>query len=273
MFVYVGAYTESPAGTADGISVYRFDPQTGALSLIQVAPGSPNPSFLALAPDRRHLYAVSELDAGGVRSFVRNPVTGELSALNEQSSHGSSPCYISVDPSGRYALVTNYGDGVVTALPIATDGHLQPATGVVQQEGSSVVAGRQDGPHAHMTRATPDGRYVLATDLGAGFARDQHVETPRQLAFRFVLEPLVQPAGDDQPEDAVAEEFEPFVAVGAGAGMSQRAFEQRQIAGPVSERALEIVAEIVAAHSASFPEKVLPIRSTRRALNQVHGFQ
>jgi len=167
MFVYVGAYTERPAGTADGISVYRFDPQTGALSLSQVAAGSPNPSFLALAPDGRHLYAVSELDAGGVRSFVRNPVTGELSALNHQPSHGSSPCYISVDPTGRYALVANYGDGVVTALPIAADGHLQPATSVVQQEGSSVVAGRQDGPHAHMVRTTPDGRYVLATDLGA----------------------------------------------------------------------------------------------------------
>jgi 6-phosphogluconolactonase len=189
MFVYVGAYTESPAGTADGISVYRFDPQTGALSLIQVAPGSPNPSFLALAPDRRHLYAVSELDAGGVRSFVRNPVTGELSALNEQSSHGSSPCYISVDPSGRYALVANYGDGVVTALPIATDGHLQPATGVVQQEGSSVVAGRQDGPHAHMIRATPDGRYVLATDLGAD----------RIFVFRLNLE-----SGQLEPNDAGA---------------------------------------------------------------------
>ena len=161
MFVYVGAYTESPAGTADGISVYRFDPQTGALSLSQVAAGSPNPSFLALAPDGRHLYAVSELDSGGVRSFVRNPVTGELSALNHQPSHGSSPCYISVDPTGRYALVANYGDGVVTALPIAADGHLQPATSVVQQEGSSVWPGDRMGRTRTWSGPTPDGRYVL----------------------------------------------------------------------------------------------------------------
>jgi 6-phosphogluconolactonase len=167
MFVYVGAYTEPPAGTAQGISVYWLDPDSAALSLVQVAQGVANPSFLALSPDRRHLYAVSELDAGGVRAFSSNSETGHLSALNHQSSHGSSPCYISVDAAGRYVLVANYGDGVVTALPIAADGHLQPATAVVQQEGSSIVAGRQDGPHAHMIRATPDGRFVLATDLGA----------------------------------------------------------------------------------------------------------
>jgi 6-phosphogluconolactonase len=194
MFVYVGAYTESPAGSADGISVYRFDPQTGALSVIQVAPGSPNPSFVALSPDRRHLYVVSELDVGGVRSFVRNPVTGELSALNHQPSHGSSPCYISVDPTGRYALVANYGDGVVTALPIAADGHVQPATSVVQQEGSSVVAGRQDGPHAHMIRVTPDGRYVLATDLGAD----------RIFVYRLDLESGLLESNDAGPASAAS---------------------------------------------------------------------
>jgi 6-phosphogluconolactonase len=167
MFIYVGAYTEPPAGTAKGISVYWLDPDSAALSLVQIAPDVANPSFLALSPDRRHLYAVSELDAGGVRAFSRSGETGHLSALNHQSSHGSSPCYVSVDPGGRYALVANYGDGVVTALPIAVDGHLQPATAVVQQEGSSVVAGRQEGPHAHMIRTTPDGNFVLATDLGA----------------------------------------------------------------------------------------------------------
>jgi 6-phosphogluconolactonase len=167
MFIYVGAYTEPPAGTAKGISVYWLDPDSAALSLVQIAPDVANPSFLALSPDRRHLYAVSELDAGGVRAFSRSGETGHLSALNHQSSHGSSPCHVSVDPGGRYALVANYGAGVVAALPIATDGHLLPATAVVQQEGPSIVAGRQDGPHAHMIKAAPDGQFILATDLGA----------------------------------------------------------------------------------------------------------
>jgi 6-phosphogluconolactonase len=166
MFVYVGGYTESPAGNAEGISAYRFDPESGALTPALTVRDVVNPSFLAMSGDQRFLYAVNERADGGVTSFARNLETGELTALNQQQSHGADPCYISVDKSGRYALVANYSSGIVTALPIAADGRLGPATSVIQHEGSSVVAGRQDGPHAHMIAPTPDGRYVLATDLG-----------------------------------------------------------------------------------------------------------
>ena len=166
MLVYVGGYTESPAGNADGISVYRFDPESGALTLALTVRDVVNPSFLALSRDQRFLYAVNERADGGVSSFARNPETGDLSPLNQQPSQGADPCYISLDSSGRYALVANYSSGVIASLPIAADGRLGPATSVIQHEGSSVVAGRQDGPHAHMIAPTPDGRYVLATDLG-----------------------------------------------------------------------------------------------------------
>jgi 6-phosphogluconolactonase len=166
MFVYVGGYTEAPSGTAEGISVYRFDAEAGALTLLQTVRDIVNPSFLTLSADQRHLYAVIERADGGVAAFTRDPETGFLSALNQQSSHGADPCYISLDRSGRYALVANYSSGVVSALPIAADGRLEPASSVIQHEGSSVVAGRQEGPHAHSIKPTPDGRYVIATDLG-----------------------------------------------------------------------------------------------------------
>ena len=168
MFVYVGSYTESEAGSGVGISVFRFEAASGDLSPVQTVTGIANPSFLALDSRQRYLYAVEELDVGGVSAYARDPETGRLTFLNRQASHGSAPCYVSLDRSDRYALVANYGSGTVAALPIAVDGRLGPATGVVQHEGSSVDPNRQEGPHAHMIAPAPahDGRLVLATDLG-----------------------------------------------------------------------------------------------------------
>ena len=166
MFVYVGSYTEPSFGSGEGISVFEFDPESGELTPVQTAAGVANPSFLALDAGERHLYAVEELDEGGVGAFARDPATGRLTLLNRQASHGAAACYVSLSHDGSYALVANYGSGTVAALPIAADGRLEPATGVVQHEGSSVDPERQAGPHAHMIAPTPDGRLVLATDLG-----------------------------------------------------------------------------------------------------------
>jgi 6-phosphogluconolactonase len=166
VFVYVGSYTEPSQGRGEGISVYRFDSETGALSHVQTVADVANPSFLALDPTGRSLFAVNELERGEVSAFARDPQTGELTALNRQLSHGSAPCYISLDASGRFALVANYNGETVTVIPIARVGRLDPPTSVLTHKGSSVHPDRQVGPHPHMIAPTPDGRFVLATDLG-----------------------------------------------------------------------------------------------------------
>lgn len=166
VFVYVGAYTEPQQGTASGIGVFRFDPDAGTLSPVQTVTDVANPSFLALDLGQRHLYAVNELDDGHISAFARDPRTGELTPLNRQSSHGAAPCYVGLDPSGRFALVANYAGGTLAALPIAGDGRLEPATSVVRHEGSGVDPRRQERPHPHMVAPMPDGRFILATDLG-----------------------------------------------------------------------------------------------------------
>ncbi len=166
MFVYVGTYTEAPQGAGEGIYVCRFDPGSGALMPVQTVRGGANPSFLAVDAAGRHLYAVVEGDEGQVAAFARDPQSGELRELNCQPSEGAAPCYVSLDPSGRYALVANYTSGTVAVLPIDPDGRLRPATDVVRHEGSGANPERQDGPHAHMIAPTPEGRAILATDLG-----------------------------------------------------------------------------------------------------------
>ena len=166
MHVYVGAYTEPQyEGKAEGISLFDFDPRTGTLRPIGVAARMANPSFLALDDTGRFLYAVNELEDGGVSAFARDPASGALTALNSQPSHGADPCYVSLDGDGRFALVANYTSGTVAVLPVAADGQLGPATDVVRYEGSGPRP-QQDGPHAHMIAPDPNGRFVLVTDLG-----------------------------------------------------------------------------------------------------------
>ena len=167
MHVYVGTYTRQPQGHAEGIYAYQFDPSEGSLKHVQTTGEIVNPSFLALDAEGRNLYAVNEGERGQVTAFRRDPSGGGLSELNSQVSEGDGPCYVSVAASGDHVLVANYGSGSIAALPVTENGGLQPASGSVQHQGSSVNPDRQTGPHAHMIASTPDGRFVLAVDLGA----------------------------------------------------------------------------------------------------------
>ena len=169
LLVYIGTYTR---GRSEGIYVYRMDPGSGALESVSAASGASGPSFLALHPNGRSLYAVSESDGseeesdGAVCAFSVAPGSGELTLLNRQPSHGSSPCHVDVDQTGRYAFVANYGSGSVAMLPIQPDGSLGPACDFVQHHGSSVDLRRQKGPHAHSINVDPTNRYALVPDLG-----------------------------------------------------------------------------------------------------------
>jgi 6-phosphogluconolactonase len=86
--------------------------------------------------------------------------------LNDRSSEGKSPCYVSIDHSGRFALVANYGGGNAAMLPIQADGRLGSATSVVRHTGSSVDPLRQTAPFMHCIRPDPANRFAIAADLG-----------------------------------------------------------------------------------------------------------
>jgi 6-phosphogluconolactonase len=172
-FLFVGTYTEHEGSQSQGIYVYRMDPSSGKLTFEWETKGVLNPSFLDLHPERDFLYAVNEVhrfggeDGGGVSAFSVDPASGELRLLNAYSSHGKDPCYISIEQTGRFALVANYTSGTVAMLPIRADGQLGPATDVIQHSGSSVHPERQTNPYAHCIRPDPTNRFAIATDLGA----------------------------------------------------------------------------------------------------------
>jgi 6-phosphogluconolactonase len=168
--VYVGTYT-SRGGK--GIYLFDLDLATGKPGRVSLAGEATNPSFLAIHPNGRFLYSVTEVDSaegrdtGAVGAFAIDARTGTLAALNQESSGGRGPCHLSVDGAGKCVLVANYGGGSVAALPIRPDGRVAPASTVVRHEGKSVDPGRQDKPYAHSINLDPSGRFAFAADLGA----------------------------------------------------------------------------------------------------------
>lgn len=178
--VFIGTYTEPILfgtgailqGKGKGIHLVQLDLDTGEMEGVGLIEGVPNPSFLALDPSRRFLYAVNELKefegapSGAVSAFSVDPNSGALTHINSKPTHGTDPCHLTVHPTGAYVLVANFASGSVCVLPILEDGSLGDATDVVQHQGSSVDPIRQAGPHAHAVTLDDSGRYVFVPDLG-----------------------------------------------------------------------------------------------------------
>src|SRR5688572_13473369 len=73
LLVYVGTYT---SGKSEGIYLYRLNLSSGELKHVATTKGVKDPSYLALAPSRRYLYAVNEVEefagkeSGAVSAFA-----------------------------------------------------------------------------------------------------------------------------------------------------------------------------------------------------------
>jgi 6-phosphogluconolactonase len=167
--VYIGTYT---GPMSKGIYSCRLDLASGKCTPPELAAEVKNASFLAVHPNRKYLYSVSEISdldgkpTGGVSAFAIDRATGKLAPLNQQSSEGAGPCHLVVDRSGKTVLVANYGGGSLAALAIAADGKLSRASSVIQHKGGSVNKARQEGPHAHSINVDPANRFAVAADLG-----------------------------------------------------------------------------------------------------------
>jgi 6-phosphogluconolactonase len=168
-YLYVGTYT-SP--TNKGIHAFRYDPAKLTLEPLGVVGEMQRPSFLTLSPNRRFLYAVSEVGYGGkseayVYAFAIDPATGKLAFVNRQTSGGGGACHLVVDKTGKYLLVANYGSGSAASFSLKPDGSVGDQISKIQFEGSGPNSARQRGPHAHAVVLSPDNRFVFVPDLGS----------------------------------------------------------------------------------------------------------
>ncbi len=176
MKVYLGTYTEGPS---KGIYVLDFNSDTGKLTLTDETAPAKNPTFLALAPNGKTLFACEEIadyegKHGTVVSFAIDPQTGSLKRTSTQSSEGAGPCHVAVDAMGKTLLTANYGDGVIASYPISKEGTLGKAVSVTKHD--SIPPGpHQEGPHAHAVNLDLTNHYLFSCDLG----------TDRLFVYRF----------------------------------------------------------------------------------------
>jgi 6-phosphogluconolactonase len=199
---YVGTYTEE-GSKSKGIYAYRYDPNTAEITSLGLAAETTNPSFVAPSPDGKYLYAVNEVgnykgpNSGGVSAFSIDHGSGKLTFLNEVPSRGADPCYIVVDPSGKYVLVANYTGGSVAVFPVLAEGKLGEASAFVQHTGHGTNPERQEGPHAHSIDLSHDNRFAMVDDLGLD----------ELLVYKF-----------DRAKGTLTPNDPPFAKVEAGAG-------------------------------------------------------
>lgn len=197
-YLYVGSSTQdTQEGISTGIFVFRIGISGSPLELLHAIDCGPDPSFVAVHPDKRFLYCVNETMNGSVSAFSINP-NGGLSFINRVQVLGDLPCYITIDQTGHSLLVANYGSGSLSVIPVNQDGSLEPCSQVICHEGSAISKlrqlsstdkklgllgrvtlppyskdlssrvnrDRQEQAHAHSVVLDPTQRFALVADLG-----------------------------------------------------------------------------------------------------------
>ncbi|OEK06431.1 lactonase family protein [Roseivirga misakiensis] len=182
--LFVGTYTKKEGhvdGQGEGIYMYEMNKKTGALRYLGVSDQITSPSYLAVHENGKWVYAVNEYD-GGEESFASvtaleyDREENSLRYLNEVSSMGQYPCYITIDNTGTFVMAANYVGGSVVLYPIQEDGLLLPYSSYKKHEGSSSHP-RQEAAHAHQIFQHPTKNWVAAVDLGADRIYEYKLDT------------------------------------------------------------------------------------------------
>ncbi len=165
LLLLVGTYTSK--GGSEGIYLFQFDGGTGEADSLGMAVVD-NPSYLTLSSDEKFVYAVSEENGkrSAVHAFTLDKQRGRIDLLNSQPVNSGGPCYITIDGRGRNIHTANYGGGSISSLRVNEDGSLAAGTLVMSFRGSGIDPQRQESPHVHSVRYTPDGQFLFAADLG-----------------------------------------------------------------------------------------------------------
>lgn len=188
---YIGTYTPNLAdprayahGSGEGIYLVNINDTTGEMSGLKLVAKDRSPAWFVLSSDHKFLYTVNEIDSygpnksGSVTAYAVDAKSGALKKLNTVDSGGSIPCYISLHPSGKFALVANWTGGTFSVVPIRPDGSLGEATDVIKPGGPTNSANAVDAPkgqgpsdpnritRGHMIAVDPSGQYVVGDDAG-----------------------------------------------------------------------------------------------------------
>lgn len=159
----VGTYTNTCE--SKGIYVYDFNAVTGDFKPKSNTEDVINPSYLTVSPDNKFIYSVNENgEDSNISAFKYAASTGKVTRLNKKDVKGNDPCYIINDTEN--VIAANYGTGSISVFDKKNDGSLGEAKQIIKHSGSSINKDRQEGPHVHQVRFSPDKKYIFSNDLG-----------------------------------------------------------------------------------------------------------
>jgi 6-phosphogluconolactonase len=150
---------------SDGFARAKAQVRAEWPNLKRIVMGVQNPTYLAIHPSGRFLYAAEDdlSKNGRVSAFAVDQTSGHLTLLSTRPAGKASACYVSIDNTGRNLLVASFG-GSLAVLPIDESGNLGDPTSIVNIPKTGT--GRRSEPHPHSLNASPDNRFAIATDMG-----------------------------------------------------------------------------------------------------------
>ena len=165
MYLLVGSYATPEE---EGIKVYAWDGEKGEAAYVSGLKGISNPSYQVVSADGERVYSVGEDDGltSTAHALSFDKSQGRLALMNTQLTQGGAPCYINLSPNEDFVITANYMGGSISVLPTETSGRLGENVSTFAFQGEGVLKERQSQPHLHCVEFTPDGKFLLANDLG-----------------------------------------------------------------------------------------------------------
>ena len=186
--LYVGTYTNTAAGSK-GIYAWRFDAATSTVTSLGLAGETDSPSWVVVHPNKRFLYAANELPppeaggpAGAVTTFSIDAASGKLTQIGRVKTNGLAPAHMLVDPTGKWAIVGNYGNGAgsegtsIAVFAIGADGKLAdtpkafvphvPKPKRLDPAAPPPKNGNPPTSHPHCVLLSPDSRFLFVAEKG-----------------------------------------------------------------------------------------------------------
>ncbi len=199
-YVFIGSYCEDK--TTEGIYVYKLNETTGALTKVTSIKGIVNPSYLALSPNGKYVYACTETAmpmAGGVSSFEFNAKNKSLTFLNSQESGGDNPAHVAVHKNGKWLVCGNYSGGSLSVFPLLSDGKMGTFAQLIEFKDSSANKSRQEKSHIHQAVFSPNDDYVFFPDLGADKIRTYKFDGTQKMPLIDMPKPYTKTAEGSGP--------------------------------------------------------------------------
>ena len=196
LYLIVGSYATPQE---EGIKVYAWNNEKGEATYVSGLAGISNPSYQVVTADGERIYSVGEDDGltSTAHALSFDKANGKLTLMNTQLTQGGAPCYINITPNGKSVITANYMGANISLIPLDSSGRLTENVKTIVFTGEGEIKNRQDQPHLHCVEFTPDGKHLLANDLGTdkihAFPLNSDGKLDEKAGFDINLEPASGP--------------------------------------------------------------------------------